>query len=512
MKKIFIGTFILSCSLLNVSFGQYITAGIPDVAYPVPGTASSYEPDHMSNYHFHHSDGGYTGQFVVYSWSNPFPFMPNNAGIAYGFVDNTFSTIYDNGFLNISNAMELEVGTINIGGQKLIVATYYNSGGVYVDYYAYNYLGGLSPMGSFLLSSTGSKPRIDNHLDYATLITYEEPSGVVAVAIDAGSFPMGTAELLPGSGGGRIPDIAFAHESTGLNARIVYYRGSNILVYHKDFSNIGNPTVPYVLDDVNSGVQTSYIDIDCPDHLAGTEIKWAYTYDMSNKLFVRSFNNTSAASPYLFAVNDPFLMSNYLNFKPSIAFDDNQKIINVAWATKNTTGMFNKDIAVRYVYDGTPITPFGNYLVLSNASPAVNYGKHNVATLSKNNELPFIFAAFSMLGSFSPTNEDIKVKFKPVGSSTYNVAKDLTLSGAQMQALPNPFQTNFMLNAPAFDGQETLQILVVDMNGRQILQESGTMDELNGSLSTASNKWPTGMYSIQLKGQAITQQLKVVKQ
>lgn len=511
MKNIIIWTL---CALFYLTIhvhAQFIVASLPQVNYPIPGVAQTYEPDHMGSYHFHHSDGGNNGQFAVYSWSNPFA-GPNNAGFAYIFVDNTFSTIYDNGFQNINDALEVEVATMTISGQKYIVVSYHNASGAYVDFYHYIFPGILNPSGSFLLSPTGKKTRMDAHKEYAVAITYEDASGINVATIESGTFPMINTEVIPGTIGGTIPDVAFSHDHTGLMVRFVYYMPGTIYVQSKDFYQIGNPSIPFSVDDMNPFVQTSYIDIDCPDHAMGPDYKWAYTYDMGNKLFVRSFVNGIASSPYLFAVNDPFLMSNYNNFKPSIAYEANQDVINVGWATRNFTGLFNKNVAVRYRFDGAPLTTPGSYLLLSNGPVTTNYGKHNVVSLSKNTEIPYIFTAFSMLGPGSPMNEDIIVKVRPIGIPTFKGVGANALVTSNIQAIPNPFQENFILDASTIDGNEILQVNIVDITGRTVLHTQGTIDVLNASILTASKSWTAGMYSIQLKGSTVEQHIKVIKQ
>lgn len=512
MTRFFIMTLIVSCFFTKASRAQFTLATLPEAVYPIPGTASTIDPDHVSNYHFRHNEAGYNGQFSVYSWSSPYDWMPNNAGFAFGFTDNTFTSIYDNGFMNISNALEVEVGTMYISGAKVIVVTYYNSTGAYVDFYQYNYPGMLNPMGSYLLSPTGKKPRIDSHLDYAVTVSYQETGGIVVAAIESGTFPLINSELIPGTSGCIIPDVAFGHEPGGLMVRTAYYNPGtgSINVESKDFWQIGSGT-PFNMDDVNAGIQTNYIDIDCPDHMS-SDLKWAYTYDMGNKLFVRSYYNMSAASPYLFAVNDPFLMSNYSNYKPSITYEENQKILNIGWAARTLTGVPNRNIAVRYVYDGTPVTTAGTYLLLSSWTGSPDYGKNNVVSLSKNNETSYIFTAFSRMGISTLPNYDIRVKFKPNGMSTFKGVQELALHTKGVTAVPNPFSNTFILDAAALDASLQYSIHVADISGRMLLQQAGTIDELNSTLLGSSEKWPSGVYSIQLKGDDYNQSLKVVKE
>lgn len=511
MRKFLMWAALASILSTQESSAQFIGASLPQVNYPVTGTAQTHEPNHMSSYNYHHNDAGFSGFLNVHSWSNPYSWMPNNAGIAFSFTDNTFSTVYDAGFLNISNALEVEVGTILVGGMKVIAVTYHNGSGAFVDFYHYVFPGTLNPIGSHLLSSSGKRPRIDSHLDYALVITYEDATGIQVAAIESSTFPTITTETVASVPGAGIPDVAFGHTASGLMTKVVYYAAGSIYVMSKDFWQIGMPTIPYVTEDVNTMVQTEYIDIDAPDHNPSMNDNWAYTYSMSNKLYVRS-KVTGVVAPFLFAVNDPFLMTNYNNFKPSIAYEYNLNNLTIGWAAKSVTSLTNKNVAVRYRIDGSPLTTPGNYLLLSTGPLTTDYGKFNVVALSKNNEIPYVFTAFSMRGPGSPINEDIIVKVKPTSMPTFRDEVSIPTPSLQLQAIPNPFQSNFMLDASTLDGTKHYQVQIVDIAGKTVLQQSGTIDAINASLITNSEKWPTGVYSIQLQGDNVLRHLKVVKQ
>ncbi len=406
------------------------------------------------------------------------------------------------------------MGTIQSAGQKYVVATYYNLGGVYANIYQYVFGTGLVPVTTgYLISSNGRKPRIDSHLDYAIGITYEEPGvGIFVKAIHTG-LTIGNNILVAGSSNGRIPDIAFDH-TTGLNLRIAYYDNAapGIKVEHLDFFTILGAvgTMPFNFDHISAPVQIEYLDLDCPDHSG--DVRWAYTYIQSNILYATSFCNTLAATPFNFMVNDLSIYNSLSARKPSIAYSNNTNELNIAWSHRAWTGGNNHTVAVKRDVAGAYITPFGSYLLMATMVPMVPpfYGLNSLTAISKRNETDDLFAVYSILDA--GVNYEMRYKFKPYPMFTYRQEDNSIITKQNISLYPNPFSESITLDIDQVSSDETILISGYDLSGRVIFRKSDNINNINAALRELSPKLTAGMYSFNVQYGTVQQIIKVVKQ
>lgn len=503
-------TILLSASLLagtQLQAQTFHLASSPEIAYPNAAMGLVKTPDHVSCYGFYHGEGGLSGNFYAYSWSNSNLMDPYTGTISYLFSDPSNSFNYDMGTIKVKNAMEIEVGTIDYGGTKYVVASYYNTKGVFVNVYKYVLGSGLAPViMERHLSKTGKFPRIDSHKGYAIAMCWQEEKGIMVSTVNNMSGVNVSAPLLiDNTENGTIPDVAFGHEPD-LNVRIAYYdkyKATINVIYQEFFTVAGwsSSNIPFNLENVKKRVKARYIDLDCPDHFTGT--RWAYVYDDgSDRLITRSY---VSGLPIDFEITDPSLYQKYPCRKPSIAYSNESKVINVAWSIDPVASPNNYILAVMRDITGSYITPYNEYLLVAND---MKFGKHNYVALSKCNEhTDDLFTVYSM----HPDGDEMRYKYKPYGNITYkgselsNIVNNVSIS-------PNPFEQGFNLAMQNVDGNTQLQVQIVDIGGRTLYKNVGDINVINADLVNIGQRLLAGMYLIHINADGVMNTQKVIKQ
>ena len=497
--------FALTC--LSAKAQSFQPASIPDIPFPDASIGIVKEVDHVSCYGFYGSDpSGNYGNFNVHSWSPPNEKML--AGIAYVFTDNTNSSTWDKGIEPVKRALDLEVGTIDVSGTKIVIASYYNSKGVFINVYKYVFGGGLFLSETRNLSEKGRKPRIDSHKGYGVTVTWEEDFGVMikAIGIENGGLKYGENLFIHEAKGGRIPDVAFGHDYADLDIRVAFFNPNTYtidVIKQEFFTVLGAPpsSIPFIMEDQLNVREVTYIDIDCPDHSSDT--RWAYAFTMNNALYARSYAAAVSSSPVTFPVSGPYLRGT-TNRKPSVAYSNNIDEVNIAWS-------FDKEIiAVQRDVAGGFITPPGTFLIVPKY-PQYNPYFSYVALSKSNENSSDLYHAFSMQDP--NIGMEMRYKFKPYGSSTYRgqgeTATADVLNPASLNVYPNPFTEYFQLDA--HDQAEVLSVQVIDFTGRIVFADKGSVTELNSRLETAGPEFNAGIYIVKVDGKE-QGSFKIVKQ
>lgn len=481
---------------------QFISPVNPETAYPDWTMGIVMRPDHVSCHGFHYD----SGHFYAYSQNNIAYSNSINASISYLYMDPTNMVIYDQNTITFNNALDLEVGTLEYNGSKIVLASYYNPNGVFLDVYEYIFGTGLVLINQHQLSNSGKRPRIDSHKGYAAAITWEENNRIMVAAYESSGIISNPITLV-GSNSGSIPDVAFGHNND-LFVRIAYFHepSNSIRVSHEKFYNILSASggMTFVTDDVQSGIKTDYIDIDGPDH--STDDRWVYVYnEWGNRIRAVSYIPGLAATPFVFDITDPSIY--YLKSKkPSVAYSANSDRFHVAWSNNsNSTTVEQHYLSVIRRVDGAYITPYGNYMLVANTT---DYGYQNYIAISKSNEhTDDLFTTYSMHTS----NYEMYYKFKNYSASTFSGIADQPIS-VQLKGLPNPYQNYFYLDSDNISSDDVLEVQVFDIMGRVIFNATGDFNKINYQLRQESGQFNTGHYIVNTKINGVLSQLKMIKE
>lgn len=485
----------------------FIPPSAPEVAYPDAASNIVKWPDHVSNYGFFYNEGSLSGNFYAYSWSNSDNSDSHTGSISCLFTDPANSTVYDQHTILVYRAHDIEVGTIDVGSTKYVVASYYNNKGVFLNVYKYSFGSGLTPViMEYLLSKTGKLPRIDSHKGYAIGITWQDEKGIMVAAIDNfGGLNISNPLLIASTKYGTIPDVAFGHEPN-LNVRIAYYDSykATINVIYRDFFDIiswSTSPIGFTLEDVSKKVKARYIDLDCPDHFEYT--RWAYVYDNgSNRIIARSYSSDVAVTPFDFEITDPSIYK-FPCRKPSIAYSNDSKFFNVAWSNDPTVSPHHHILGVIRDIAGGYVTPYANYLLVANDT---KYGKHAYVALSKSNEHnEDLFTVYSM----HPGNDEMRYKFKPYGSSTFR-GEDIVANNLPF-LYPNPFEETLHLNIDGISSEEIIELKMVDIAGRTITSVTGDINNVNTALLNVGSNLQSGVYIIHIYASGKLSSFNVVR-
>ncbi|MEM1323065.1 MAG: LamG-like jellyroll fold domain-containing protein [Bacteroidota bacterium] len=159
----------------------------------------------------------------------------------------------------------------------------------------------------------------------------------------------------------------------------------------------------------------------------------------------------------------------------------NSRTVQLAWAT--ATEIDNAGFEIQYSYDGRT---FEKAVFIKGQG-------HSTQFSSYTHQLPEPQAAYYRLKQMDNN-----------GDFDYSIIRYVE-GGAQMpdvQVIPNPSSGEFQLFVNELDPEEVLQLNLIDLQGRQLLHTSGTLDQLNERLRLQQDQLPKGVLMLQLSSKS----------
>ncbi|WP_162903403.1 T9SS type A sorting domain-containing protein [Taibaiella koreensis] len=543
----------------------FLPSGTPDLVMPASTAMKVYVPIKTSAYSYNDvsfDQGGMgTGPFApmdlyVYSW-NGGNFV--NSGIGWIRRNPATSAIIDTGYISVPTTKAyMSVGLLqNSTGTITYVIVSYYQGGAYYDLYRWHPWG-LNPTPDFppipLRPAVSGSPvrwgfnriKMDTWDLKRAAFAWDEPvildgggavidpGGTWVRVLDNTAAPPFTAssgfalQVAGTTAWGIKPDVAFA--TSGDRVRIAYYNSDTmyavssmlqpVYIRNQSFSTLRTalpPTVPFNWDDsvVNATgliglAENDHIHLDCPDNFGGDI--WSVIFNRNpNQLLARTKPPGGPAVTTLLTTS----LSGQ-NMWPAIAYSQNSTQINYGWYTD----VNHNYIATRLSNNGTtfisPSAP-GVYfnIALFPGSPIAAGAR--LSFNRQNNANDRLFLAYPLPGTSGPLNLDMRSKLVPWTSGGFRPETPTGIgepSLAQGVTLyPNPFRSGFKL---AIDGynNETLHILIADVQGKTVDIFDGSLTKVNGKLGITGNQLTPGIYFISISSESgrWNGMTKVVKQ
>jgi len=551
--------YALLCVLLTVeAFSQPTFVGPTITPFPFPKIADSavYRPLKTSAYSYDSVQFRIGSSLVpqnlyVYSWNGENYFK---GGIAWIRRDLT-GAIVDTGWIMLPNRMQcINVGIVqDVSFNTYVIASYLDDGttgvraGVWYATYQWG-VGGLTftPASFPLTSDTigGQRVSMDCYDLKKVVFTWEQAvdtSGgdndwggihTRAISITSSLAPFNT-ELGPDNlveatdTFGRVPDVAIGYSGDSVHIAYIYvnppYTGAKPIVVRKcHFNDIrfGTGLVSMTLEDSIDAATTIYnypgftdryddfhINIDCPDHYTSRDV-WSMIYNADTSDIYAETKNTSGV-----IVNK--YLSDYLytaNRWPAVVWNNTATRINYGWYSRRAGGyVSNKLQSDGNTFDVS--TPLGTYKVIDYLT---NFWYKKMSFSKQNDRTRQMFLVYPYLQSGSGDYYDMRTKlagwnataFRPAPTAVEDITEDLY----QIDVVPNPFAESFILfsNAPPL---ETFDVLLTDLQGKQLHKCSGTLSDVNTSLRSACNQLAGGLYFVNTRSKSgnYDKMIKVVK-
>lgn len=517
-------------------------AGSPDINLTSHTSAYSYATVNITGM-------GMPCDLVLAGWDDPSGFI---GGVSWRYLQpGNPSMIINQGVVPYTNARDLEVGYLNVGGNTQMLVAYYAVGtGHMIDVYD------LTPTGPVFaytntLSTSPNYGRIsmDCHLEYAVAITWEE-AGIIytMVGLNTPSVITFSGVLQIGSSKKDFePDCAFSHTSMAgtLNVHYSYYSPSTGVITESSFDfwamiYMGGGIIPVAVNDLNFvGFYSDPLvtNIDCPGHYDVEN--WAYTYTTNNlDISVRLIDYHTLGTPVTRVINDMSVLGcqaingNY-NGHPFPAYDPNHSpgatSIYVGWYTTTidpATSVVAGYIGLRMNESGTTALSPIDYLTIANNPTWAT--QTPVLSFSKQDDMfPFLYTVFPEYNAGFPGYQlenkyhnwptpqfkgEEKHEFECNDEARIAEFKSKMVASTTIKAYPNPFTNVLGLSFPASMQQSATTVVVSDMTGKVIDTYNGQVSRVNAHLTDLSKTLSPGAYIMNVSVDGQTKQtIKLAK-
>jgi hypothetical protein len=515
----------ISCAAAAQTFTP---PGVPDHIYPAVSDSVVREVQHTSCYAKRNVDwydnkqdtSPETNNLYLHTW-NTINYQPSGNGIAWRRTNTADATINE-GFVTMPNMVyDLEVGMMQAGKTIYVFVSYCVPGNPCAFYYDVYIWGptGLAPwsMGNLLGTDSLFHRRIsmDCHDLNKLVIAWQDASGVrvKAFTTTATAYTTWGTKTISGTSTGALPDVAIGNPPGGPVVRVAYvgnWTGTApypIYVRSRALATVataGSATLSFTLDDTNPGayvggfydLSDNNLNLDCPDQTL--EDNWAYVYSVDQHLIMARMRTLSVGSA-AFTITPPLTnvggggdLASQFNRFPVVTYSQDPRRLYFGWFT-NFGGQGY--VAVHYHDNGASIWPAGNYKKIAN-TPA--FPTYPLLTFNKENTTAArLFLAYPML---PPVISEMRTKLIPFGATSFSGRANgnietLATGMPEIVVYPNPFRDGFSLKSSA-PGNTLHQMVLMDVQGRVLLESMGTVEEVNNALQQKSRGLGNGVYYI----------------
>jgi hypothetical protein len=256
--------------------------------------------------------------------------------------------------------------------------------------------------------------------------------------------------------------------------------------------------------------------IDSPDDCEGNT--WTVVVaDHNNRVMASSYYGGSGA-PVHATINDGSLgitnVSSYYTppANPVVAYENDYRFINIGWRADNTTLPNSTYLGVRIRYDMN-LVDVNDYWIIPRYYNIHNSTNGGLALSTENKSSNETFVSMIMdLPNFRDRPYYKHVPWSNWGYKPTELSPALQLQ-TDAVAYPNPFTDALQIYSQEMASSKgVIQVKIIDVLGKEKLNASGTLENVNGQLNTVASKLSSGIYGLQVSYGTKKQTLKIVKE
>lgn len=427
------------------------------------------------------------------------------------------------GFLTFTSpTQDPDVTVLDGGSTWWACVAYFSPGtGYFLDIYKYG--GGVFSLSSSNLLSGCTTPGLSINIDGDQtgdmVVVWDDPCVGRIMLLGASTFLTGPPVLCNGgvpivvtnTGGMVYPDVTlYSIDGVRPQYGVVYltYLRSNlkrIFVTYDKFTSICAGVSNNVLMFTNTTSLSYYTPrISCPPAATGTILDWSVVVtEVSGTGYdVLGFTRNAGTVLNFNYTNGTFILPviSQWNKYPAITYDGNYNGIILSWKSFYTGGgagtflapapvaiqcdVFGNYIGGAMCGNGYMIVPFFNFLTGAGEDAISNAGRDYA----------------DIMYTFCDNNfPDILWKTVPFTNCSLRSGESTSTAVRSKESLfPNPVKDNFTINIPSVKNDIHVQMQIVDMSGKPVIDFNGTINAINENAAVITSKLASGVYMMKL--------------